>query len=271
MVFLTLAERDVPFVTSTNGCAVYGTLVGALLRGVCELLERDALAMMWAHRLPLRELDDSVLDGEARRLIGARAREGIATRLFDATSELGIPVVYALQLAEGDSRAAQLGAGACWPQVGRAALASVRETAVVRLGLRHADGEVRPGDFHFGPRALSSRDRRGAFAFLLERSGDRRGGTPPPLPGTDESSWLSEILLRLNGRGMHAVAVDLTTHELEAVGLRAVRVIVPELQPLSWDPAAQFRGQPRLYRAPVAMGYSVLAEHEQNRDPHPFA
>jgi ribosomal protein S12 methylthiotransferase accessory factor len=75
----------------------------------------------------------------------------------------------------------------------------------------------------------------------------------------------------LSGKGMQVLAVNCTTRELAAVGLTAVNVIIPDLQPMSLLPLAQYRAHPRLYSAPLLMGYPSLPEEELNPWPVPYA
>lgn len=70
---------------------------------------------------------------------------------------------------------------------------------------------------------------------------------------------------------MPVLAVDRSHAELRSVGLTAVNVVIPDLQPMSLLPLAQFRAHPRLYRAPAAMGFPVHSEEELNPWPQPFA
>ena len=57
--------------------------------------------------------------------------------------------------------------------------------------------------------------------------------------------------------GFDAVAVDLTTEDVDSVGYKVVRVVVPGLQPLDNDHTCMHLGGARLHG-------------ELNPDPHPF-
>ena len=81
---------------------------------------------------------------------------------------------------------------------------------------------------------------------------------------------LAWLVAALSGKGMLAVAVDRTPREIAAVGLTAVNVIIPDLQPMSLRPLAQYRAHPRLYQAPELMGYPAHAEEDLNPWPQPF-
>jgi ribosomal protein S12 methylthiotransferase accessory factor len=82
---------------------------------------------------------------------------------------------------------------------------------------------------------------------------------------------LQPTLNKLKQKSLDAYAVDLSTDEAIRSGMRVVRVIIPELMPLSFRYRARFLGTPRLYAAALAMGYSSYSEDELNSWPQPFA
>lgn len=151
----------------------------------------------------------------------------------------------------------------------------------MRAELRRAKGPVpdSPADFRAmedGARYMGAADRAPAFAFLLDQAGTGAGrpalaeAPPDALPAAPGLA-LRRLVSGLAAAGMRAVVVDRTPDELAGAGLTAVNVIVPDLQPLSLHPRAQFKGHPRLYEAPARMGYRVLAQEELNPWPQPFA
>ena len=71
--------------------------------------------------------------------------------------------------------------------------------------------------------------------------------------------------------GAQVIAVECTTAEAREVGFRVVRVLVPELMPLSFTHRARYLAHPRLYSAPTRMGYRSYPEQQINPLPQPFA
>ena len=71
---------------------------------------------------------------------------------------------------------------------------------------------------------------------------------------------------------MSAYAVDVTSPDVESLGLRVVRVVAPELCALDVAHSARFLGCPRLYTAAFEAGLAprVLEPADLNDDPHPF-
>ena len=79
------------------------------------------------------------------------------------------------------------------------------------------------------------------------------------------------VLERFRRKGLDVYVVDLSTDEALRSGVRVVRVLVPGLQPFSFQYRAQYKGHRRLYDAPKEMGYPVHDEDQLNTWPQPFA
>lgn len=265
----------------STGCAAHADPVSAVVNGLLEVIERDSIALTWLQQLRLPELvvsrDD--LAPEHRAYVDRARSQNIETKFFDATTDLGIPVVYGVQLAEHDPSLAQVVAATCDPDAGRAIAKLHREAASLRIALRalsapeHRPNPETPEDTLSvvgGAILAGPRDKRHLFDFLLE--GERPRHTidqlARPRSGQDTLPWLME---RLDRAGHEVVVVDITTDEAREVGACAVRVLVPQLMPLSFAHRARYLAHPRLYSAPAAMGMQVLTEGEINPNPQPFA
>ena len=82
---------------------------------------------------------------------------------------------------------------------------------------------------------------------------------------------LAFLVGRLRALNMQAIAVDLTTEELRDAGLWVVRVVIPELLPISFVHRARFLGTRRLYEYSNKSGRTNFTEEEVNPAPLPFA
>jgi ribosomal protein S12 methylthiotransferase accessory factor len=259
----------------TTGCAAHTSLAEAVVRGICEVAERDAVAVAWLQKLSLPELR---LDGAPERLaylLDWCDQHYIDVHLFDATNDLNIPAVYCLTIADHDNRARQVMASAAGPLIARAAEKALLEAIYLRVHLGVRDRAL-PADFaHFtnvvdGANYMARPERAGAFDFLL--AGGQAGKSLGP--GAAETGPV-ETLRRLVGifaaKKIKVYALDQTTHELRAVGLSAATVVIPALQPMTIFPLMQYRAHERLYAAPALMGYRSLPEEELNPWPQPCA
>ena len=109
------------------------------------------------------------------------------------------------------------------------------------------------------------------FAFLLDHTERRPFSTMPVLATGDCRDDLTVLLDLLAAAGCEVIAVECTTDEARDVGCRVVRVLVPQLVPLSFTQRARYLAHPRLYSAPARMGYPVHPETGINPLPQPFA
>ncbi|GAA0328050.1 YcaO-like family protein [Actinoallomurus spadix] len=283
LVFLTFPELDAEnfWIPISTGCAVHRTVEAAAVNALCELIERDALALTWLLRRPLPRLAEDRLPEPARSIVAWCADHGIASFLYDATTDVGVPVVYCLQTAEHAPRTGQLVGAACGFDGASLAEHALMEAMGLRLGMesrpapprRYADHRV----VDDGAAVMAARARRDAFGFLLgdlpapHRPGDLPASRPPGGdPGSDRAR-LEFLLRRLAELDMTVLLVDLTTRELRDSGHVAVRVIVPELQPMSARPLVQYRAHPRLRTAAERLGLPPLPERRLNPYPQPMA
>ncbi|MFE9367949.1 YcaO-like family protein [Streptomyces sp. NPDC006978] len=271
------AERHVH--PASTGCATHADPLAAVANGLLEVVERDSIALTWLQRLrlPRLEVDLDELSAEQRAFVKRGTSENVRTLLFDATTDLGIPVVYGVQLADHDRDLAQLVVATCDSDPGKAVAKLYREAASLRIALRSMAGRSnrpeRPEDTVSvidGALLAGPRDQRHKFDFLLEgeRPVHRFSELPRPSVGADPLPWLLE---RMAAAGYEVVVVDLTTDEARQVGATVVRVMVPQLMPLSFAHRARYLAHPRLYDAPRAMGHPVHDEAGINPHPQPFA
>ncbi|HET6858714.1 MAG TPA: YcaO-like family protein [Streptomyces sp.] len=271
------AERHVHPVST--GCATHSDPLAAIANGLLEVVERDSIALTWLQRLRLPRLEytPDELPAEFRAYVERASSESIRTLLFDATTDLGIPVVYGVQLADHDRDLAQLVVATCDTDPAKAIAKLHREAASLRIALRsHAGRHKGPDDPEdtvsvIGGALIAGKpEQRGRFDFLLE--GDRPvrslADLARPATGAAELPWLLE---KLSKAGCEVVVVDLTTDEARQAGATVVRVMVPQLMPLSFAHRARYLAHPRLYDAPRAMGHPVSDEAGINPNPQPFA
>ncbi|OLZ47261.1 YcaO-like family protein [Amycolatopsis keratiniphila] len=261
----------------STGCAVHSDPALSIVKGIVEVIERDATALTWHQRLPLPEIDVDIGDPELHELVAAYERHPyVDVRLFDATTDVGVPSIFAVRIDRRSTAVRHVAICASNLDPVQAAVNAFREVLSCHIAFlpridstpERAEDCYRTMD---GALFTAHADRSEAFEFLL--SGTRKrplSALPAPPAGTSAESlrWLSG---RLTAVGTDAYVVDLTTDEAAAVGMTAVKAIVPGLQPMSFVRKAQFLAHPRLYTAPAAMGYPVRDEADLNPWPQPVA
>ncbi|SHL63586.1 YcaO-like family protein [Streptomyces yunnanensis] len=263
----------------TTGAAVHSDIRSAVLGGLLEVVERDALSLAWLHRLRLPQLsvDPELLEPSVRAHHATGTGRHLEVRLFDATTDFGIPVVYAVQLSPHEEHLAQIVCATCDVDPQRAVSKIYRELASIRVALRGSMDRRparRPEDGTVsvvGSAAYNaSAERRHVFRHLLEGERDvRRLEELPDLSAAADP--LATAVSQLAARGAETLVVDITTDEARQVGMHAVKVLVPEAVPLSFIHSERYLGTPRLYTAPTAMGHQSHGEQSLNPEPQPAA
>lgn len=281
------SERFINMVST--GTAAHSDLREAVLGGLLEVVERDAIALTWLQRLRLPEVvvDPADLDPEAAEYHRVGTSTELTVHLRDATTDYGIPILYAVQTSEVDTELAQVVAATCDLDPQRALAKIHRELVSLRIALRsHARSprakEVTGQDMTVvgGALADAAPSMRHVFDFLLEGPRPARRladvgrpelrSTRGPSAGS-AADPLARVVSALERAGSEAVVVDITTDEARQVGMHVVKALVPEAVPLSFSHHARYLATPRLYDAPRAMGLTAHDEAGINPVRQPFA
>jgi ribosomal protein S12 methylthiotransferase accessory factor len=268
-------ERPVAYATS-SGLACGETVGDTVMRGLCEVLERDAFMIVWANRLSLPLLDESQFDPSDSALL---ASAGLQHAAVDLSLFHRFPVVLAVVRAPAPFPGAVGVGAAAAPTVERAwwkALAEAFGCRAAGAKLELLGGRVTPGSsvqtFEDHIRRYSSHEFAPATAFLDASDAVKAADAVPGLEGESVSGWIDALCRRVHEAGSAAYAVDVTSPDVSSLGLTVTRVIAPELCRLDVPDDARFLGGRRLYEtaARLALRAGVLAEDDVNRDPHPF-
>lgn len=232
-----LPERDA-FDRSSDGLASGNRLGEAVLRGLHELIERDAIALM--ELLPDRVL--TVLrrppawfgDPWLVEAVGRLDAAGVDVALFDATSDIAVPVAAALLTPRAmERRPGAIEAGLCIgygsdATIGGAAVRAVLEACQARVtAIAGARDDI--GADRYRPVTDGDSGRQGRLASL---TGSPMEADPPPHVGPVFPAPLWERIDRiaslLAARGVRqAVAVPLTAADDP---IQVCRTIVPGLE-----------------------------------------
>jgi ribosomal protein S12 methylthiotransferase accessory factor len=267
--------------TTSSGLACGPTLEEALLAGVLEQIERDAVMLAWYDRLSLPLLDwsrDPELVTVDERYF---APTGLRYSAVDLSVFFSVPTVLGVvHGAPGVLGALGVGAASA-PTVAAAWRKALAEAFAVQRWVRDHAFE-RPDDADRPPDEIQSFDGHTVFyarpdraerAAFLDRSFERRDTRDvTPLEGSNVLEQIEAVCARLARRRVTAYAVDVTTPDVRSAGFRVVRVMAPELCQLDVFDRARFLGGTRLYEAAYEAGLvpCLLTIDELNADPHPF-
>ncbi len=260
----------------STGVAAHADLTKAVISAICEVVERDAIALTWLARLQLPQIElDSAVPAVHLDKFRQLNRGQMKQLFFDATTDVGIPTVYSVQLVEGHPTLSQFVSCSTGFDAYDAVAKVIRESASGRT-MFEFDHQL-PADIQDftrledGAAYMGRPEQRHHFDFLLNSPHRRRisemnGSYPESDAG--RLQWLKQ---RFSDLGYKVYISELTTDELREVGLRTVRVIIPQLMPMTPVQRARFLGHPRLYQYPEKAGYGRLTEALVNPAPQPFA
>ncbi|MBX9646716.1 MAG: YcaO-like family protein [Xanthobacteraceae bacterium] len=224
-----------PFALS-SGCAAGPTRGDAELRAILELIERDAAALWWYGGLPARPVDPCGEIGQAGSLCLKGFRKDVTsrdTRLFDITTDLGIPVFAAV--SSNGTESPRLGHDMAFGFAARLDAAAAMEAAISELcQMELAIPIARQKLTERGEKALNDADRRHLHraAFRLQdcpwlqrgRNDDAIKSEPPPVPSS------TGLARHLATNGIECLIAELTRSSFR---VPVVRAIAPALQPFT--------------------------------------
>jgi YcaO-like protein with predicted kinase domain len=221
------------FLSGTYGLASGNHVAEAISAATCELVERDAVTLWHAQDVRARSrcrVDvASIADEDCRSLVDLYQRAGISPRLWDVTSDIGIPAFICDIPAATDDPSGGLrryrGAG-CHPNRAIALARAMTEAAQIRLtyiaGIRDDLQDY----------AESAKDRLGAALLdaVSQAAEARSFADVPDFKSDDVTADLRWELERLRAVGVdRAIAVDLTRPDFD---IPVVRMVIPGLE---WD------------------------------------
>ena len=157
----------------STGCAAHTNYEDALLGAIYEVIERDAIAITWLQKLRLPRIEVDCLPPGLVRCWEAHesgSRE-VQTCFCDATLDLGVPTVYAVQVAPFSKRAATLVGCSSKTSITNALAKVILDLAALTQGFRPAENLPKSWDDYshlmHGATYMAQSEQRQAFDFLL--------------------------------------------------------------------------------------------------------
>jgi ribosomal protein S12 methylthiotransferase accessory factor len=269
--------------STSNGLAAGASLEGAILSGLCELMERDAMLITWMNRLPAVELDFGHTAGIAGRIYRHYAHFGIELRAFLMPSDLPAATVMAISFEDDPARPANVVGLGCHPDPNVALLKALfelcqgRPAEASRFASKPPQGrlnnydDVHTLDDHSA--FMSQMERRHEFAFLWQSGETKRVDELPSWSNGDVVQDLARCAAELAVMGHPPAYVELTTPDLVDYDVHVVRVIAPGLQPVHFGHGQERLGGERLFKLPQKLGFAdrVRTDSDLNPCPHPLA
>nr|UBK24771.1 McmD1 [Thermoactinomyces sp.] len=268
----------------STGLAAGPSLEDAILTGLYEVMERDALSLSWLTKLPPRQVPEERLANLSLERLGLR-NERTTPFLFDISLDLPFPIFLAMIEREEEKKILHFGSAARTdPEsaMKKALLEAAQCIPYIRGLVRNEKQEEEKGFTWvdtFQKHALYYNlrmDLRTPCHYLLSSSW-REELARRPLATWNQTTFQSksmepkaeirQVVKALKEEGYEAIAVDLTTPDLRQIGIHVVRVLIPGFNPLSGNHAYRFLGEKR--RAHLERKWNQPLP-VMNEYPHPF-
>ena len=222
------------FAVTSIGLAAGNHQLEAVSHALCEVVERDALAL-WDERgagdRASRRLDlDTVDDSVCRRLLDDYERAGVGVAVCDLTTDVGLPV-FSATIVDRDASLprrlpAAMGAG-CHPDRAVALSRALTEAAQSRLTVIAGSRDDCPPEYY---RRIRDPGVIATQLASLDGQGKRSFADVAHVPAESIDEDVAHELDALKAVGApQVILVDLTR---PGIGIPVVRMVVPGLE--SW-------------------------------------
>ena len=149
------AKKNVLAHATTNGAAGYFTKTGAVLRGLLEVIQRDAFLVHWLTMIPPRVIDQKTLPEKIREKIRQIEILGLSLHVLDVTS-LAIPSVFIAAINTYGKVPQVVLSGAAALTFEEAIENALREIIVIMEMFYYADGKAQSGYASIEPKPFVS-------------------------------------------------------------------------------------------------------------------
>lgn len=259
----------------STGLAFHPERHQAIWRGFCEVVERDAVMSAWWLHRPVPEIDMAGAPYGVSARLERLAAASMTTRLYDITTEIGIPTAFCVLQS---ARYPKLVVGAASRASADAAAAKALDEVVsMRVALQTPSPASETEATTAWPASLIAHarwhaegNRDGAFDFLLHSELAPVGYQQFAARSMAEPADFAALDALARQFGIDALPIlwtEFTAPEMRPLGT-VVRVVVPGLVPLSPDDRIRWLGTPRVLRR---AGLTRATRSAFARQPHPFA
>jgi ribosomal protein S12 methylthiotransferase accessory factor len=262
----------------STGLAAGPSVESCIRKGIFEILERDALMIVWYGRLSAPRISPESCKGvspEVDALLSAAIEGGPRWHINLLTLDIDVPVISAALIDPGSPPLTSFGIAAD-QDPGRALMLALEEAVLTRL-LLNRSSEIIDDPSYVHEHVKTLRDHLLAHAtspalrkhlrFLTDAEAEVDFSD---LAKRELSNTKVSLKDRLAAVGFEVVWVEVTTPDIKEAGFRVVRSIIPGMQPLDNDHRYRYLGGSRLITVPPRLGHPKLEVHELNQEPHPF-
>jgi ribosomal protein S12 methylthiotransferase accessory factor len=255
----------------STGTACHIDQERALLEGLLEVIERDAIAITFFNNLCPPKLSEDIVEQIFPDHISALRRADLVPHVVDISLDTEIPCYLAV--ATDNESQLSVGAG-CDPNPKKAAEKALEETMATYYHLTSSkqptiESKDEITNLHDHMLYYQGNNHNILVDKLEEMETVDRLRTPLA-PRQDLSEQLQTCIEQVQSVGMEVYAKDITPPDVAKSDFVVTRVIIPEAVDINVLPSCRRLRLDRIKEVPQKVGYNRGNQSEVDKAPHPF-
>jgi ribosomal protein S12 methylthiotransferase accessory factor len=268
----------------STGLACGSNLAPAICKGIQEVIERDAFMIMWQNQLPCSEIDlSTVNDPFIQSMLNELKVLPAECQAYLLPSDIEVPVIMVLLRGTSDQFPHSVVGVSADLNPNKALILALEEVGLGWVGMgRYTFSEkiYKPAKDYQNINTVILHGIAHAMDPTLGKSLEFLNPTGKQISIQDIKNIYDEnmvnnirnLVSKLDEKGLNVIVKELTTVDVDEVGFKVTRVVIPGMQPLDVNHSRRYLGGTRLYEVPCQMGLRSrpLTEEEVNPYPHIF-
>ncbi|MCZ6801233.1 MAG: YcaO-like family protein [Nitrospirae bacterium] len=265
----------------STGLACHGSWEEAANSAIAEVIERDAFTITWQAKLSRPSIRHSTLTARNRDLISRYELTRYTVTILNITMDHGIPTILSVLRNTNPEMPAMIFAASANLNPDLAIESSLEELAHTRRMasfLKSSRAPLIPSPDHENIGDQSSHvhlycDQKNfsLAQFIFDSVQTIDFSDIPTLSTGNPKKDFPIYLEKIEAIDHQVLLKDVTTPDVEDLGLKVVRVIIPGFHPLFMGHALRALGGTRLWEVPQKMGWGgITRETGDNPRAHPY-
>ncbi|MDP3918026.1 MAG: YcaO-like family protein [Candidatus Woesebacteria bacterium] len=263
----------------STGVAGGANLSAAIVRGICEVIERDSFMIFYLNKITPPKINlKNIDDPEIRKLQSILDRYKFEIVVLDITTDIKIPTIASVIInRSGIGKAISVGLK-CDFDILKAISGSIEEALHTRSWLR-SSFEDEPTKVSIQDLQKSSDIKLRGFLwydteaiknldFWICNTKLKNVNYNSKIMKSGEK--LKRLIEIFKIKNYDIYYKDITIEKFKKLNYHIVKVIIPKMQPIYLNEKYPLLGGDRLYKVPEKLGFKIKSEKELNKFPHPF-
>ncbi|MCB9228854.1 MAG: YcaO-like family protein [Deltaproteobacteria bacterium] len=258
---------------SSNGAACHTNFFAAIINGIEELFERDAILCHWLLKIKPPQIRLNGLCEQSGSVLSELYKMGYEIKALDITLDSIFPTVLLLGIRKELAFPYMAIAAGCSAHLKSSVQSAIKELAATLIASNMSDYEsyTSKNKKLFGHRnKYLNPQNRHIWQFLVNGPMTESDLEHKNNPASDYSDRLSDIIRYCNKKEFTPLIVNTTPEQLSKYPVHTIKALIPELQPLYFGSNMARMNLKRLKHVSHDK-YGTFKEADINRDLHPLS